>query len=52
MTDENQMKPADFSEVLAICEESLTWDNETLERCPKVFLLVREIYQSSVKKGK
>lgn len=35
------MKASEFERVCSIMEDSETWDNETLTRCPKLFLLVR-----------
>lgn len=38
------MKMNELLDIVQVLEESVDWDNETLSRCPKIFLLVRQTY--------
>jgi hypothetical protein len=41
------MNPAEFAEMLAILQESESWDKETIDRTGIVFQMARDIYMKS-----
>jgi len=47
MQSDNRISDTDFFKMCQILQESEAWDSETLERCPRLFMLMREVWIQS-----